>query len=271
MPIMSVLQLPMKESFKTWVSLLPLKGVWFLFWSSALMHSFRARRDWLICAPSILSERIGVEWRLPGLLAGVGHVSSSFAACEIDEAEFAFEFVVLGEVDLEDGMRATGVCVGTVLSYHPVGVAFIDHVHEVVDVLDDLLAEADDVDGAFGVFAGVEEVLGVEEVVELLAVDLVEGHSHVEVLGQVGEEVVGCEQVEPGHGLVAKHGVRLARPGLPVGEARDLGALEDGLDHGLEQLHVEFLVGRFFRDGRVEHVVVLLDELGQVHLLSEAI
>lgn len=45
---------PVKESFRTYVSLLPLNGVCFLSWSSALIHSFRARRDLLISAPSIL-------------------------------------------------------------------------------------------------------------------------------------------------------------------------------------------------------------------------
>jgi hypothetical protein len=44
---------PMKESLSTWVSLLPRKGVCFLSWSRALMHSFRASRDLLISAPSI--------------------------------------------------------------------------------------------------------------------------------------------------------------------------------------------------------------------------
>lgn len=52
-PIMTVLQYPVKESFSTIVSLLPRKGVWFLFWSKARMHSFRASRLLLISAPSI--------------------------------------------------------------------------------------------------------------------------------------------------------------------------------------------------------------------------
>ena len=54
LPIMTVLQYPVKESLRTIVSLLPLKGVWFLFWSSALMHSFNASKLLLIYAPSIL-------------------------------------------------------------------------------------------------------------------------------------------------------------------------------------------------------------------------
>lgn len=44
----------MNESFSTRVSLLPLKGVCVLFWSRALMHSFRASKDLLISAPSNL-------------------------------------------------------------------------------------------------------------------------------------------------------------------------------------------------------------------------
>ena len=53
-PIITVLQFPMNESFRTRVSFEPLKGLWRLDWSRALMHSFRARRDLLISAPSIL-------------------------------------------------------------------------------------------------------------------------------------------------------------------------------------------------------------------------
>jgi hypothetical protein len=52
LPIITVLQLPTKESFRTKVSLLPLKGVWFLLRSKARIHSFKARRDLLISAPS---------------------------------------------------------------------------------------------------------------------------------------------------------------------------------------------------------------------------
>src|SRR5690242_13936221 len=54
LPIMTVLQFPVKESLSTRVNLLPLKGVCFLSWSRALIHSFKARRDLLISAPSIL-------------------------------------------------------------------------------------------------------------------------------------------------------------------------------------------------------------------------
>lgn len=54
LPIMTVLQFPMKESLSTRVNLLPLNGVWFLFKSMALMHSLRAKRDLLISAPSSL-------------------------------------------------------------------------------------------------------------------------------------------------------------------------------------------------------------------------
>jgi hypothetical protein len=53
-PIIKVRQFPVKESFKTKVSLLPLNGVCFLSWSKALIHSLRARRDLLISAPSNL-------------------------------------------------------------------------------------------------------------------------------------------------------------------------------------------------------------------------
>ena len=53
--IMTVRQFPpVKESFKTYVSLLPLNGRCFFAWSRARIHSFRAKRDLLISAPSTL-------------------------------------------------------------------------------------------------------------------------------------------------------------------------------------------------------------------------
>ena len=52
--IIVVFELPVKESFRTCVSLLPLNGVCFLSRSKALMHSFSAKRDLLISAPYIL-------------------------------------------------------------------------------------------------------------------------------------------------------------------------------------------------------------------------
>jgi hypothetical protein len=51
--IIVVLLFPVNESLRTCVSLLPRKGVCFLSRSRALMHSFRARSDLLISAPSI--------------------------------------------------------------------------------------------------------------------------------------------------------------------------------------------------------------------------
>lgn len=51
--IIVVFEFPTNESFKTCVNLLPLNGVCVLFWSKALIHSLRARRDLLISAPSI--------------------------------------------------------------------------------------------------------------------------------------------------------------------------------------------------------------------------
>lgn len=54
LPIMTVLQYPVNESLRTMVSLLPRKGVWFLFWSKARMHSLSASKLLLISAPSIL-------------------------------------------------------------------------------------------------------------------------------------------------------------------------------------------------------------------------
>ena len=52
--IIVVLEVPVNESFRTCVSLEPLNGKCFLSRSRARIHSFSAKRDLLISAPSIL-------------------------------------------------------------------------------------------------------------------------------------------------------------------------------------------------------------------------
>jgi hypothetical protein len=59
--IITVRELPTKESRRTSVNLLPLKGIcpWSL--SRALMHSFNASKLLLISAPSILEFKIKIK------------------------------------------------------------------------------------------------------------------------------------------------------------------------------------------------------------------
>lgn len=64
-PIITVLQNPTNESFKTIVSLLPLNGVCPFPWSRALIHYFRANNDLLIYAPSILVCLFWSIWSAP--------------------------------------------------------------------------------------------------------------------------------------------------------------------------------------------------------------
>lgn len=56
--IITVRELPINESLRTSVSLLPLKGMWPWSLSRALMHSFKASKLLLISAPSILQKFI---------------------------------------------------------------------------------------------------------------------------------------------------------------------------------------------------------------------
>lgn len=51
--IMTVLQFPVNDPLRTWVSFEPRKGVCYFSKSIALIHSLRAKRDLLISAPSI--------------------------------------------------------------------------------------------------------------------------------------------------------------------------------------------------------------------------
>ena len=87
------------------------------------------------------------------------------------------------------------------------------------------LVEADDVDVAFFVLSDLQGVAVVEQIVELSAVDLVEGDCYRlrMVLGEfeVPEDFLCSEVVNTGHSLrdVSLHGVGLAGAGLSVGEA----------------------------------------------------
>ena len=54
LPIITVLQFPIKLSLKTIVNFEPLKGICFLSKSKALIHSFNDNKDLDISAPSIL-------------------------------------------------------------------------------------------------------------------------------------------------------------------------------------------------------------------------
>ena len=107
-PIITVLQNPTKESFSTMVSLLPLKGVWPLPWSKALMHYFKANKDLLIYAPSILVCLFWSIWSAPLSLPAKSMkeiLENNFLpyfkdickiACERDESAFvAFSDVTL--------------------------------------------------------------------------------------------------------------------------------------------------------------------------------
>ena len=60
-PIITVLQKPTKESLRTIVSLLPLKGVWSFPWSRALIHYFNDSKDLFISAPSM---RVCLFWSI---------------------------------------------------------------------------------------------------------------------------------------------------------------------------------------------------------------
>lgn len=62
--------------------------------------------------------------------------------------------------------------------------------------------------------------------------------------------------------------MRLARAGLPVGEAGDLGAHEGVVDEGTDGLLVDLLVGGGLVEGEVEVEGGLLEVLGEVDLDS---
>lgn len=121
---MTVLQLPVKESFKTRVSLLPLNGVCFLSWSRALIHSLRARRDLLISAPSnlkiwiclVLSYLVCLFWSTTSaplsLPARSIKLIFPILLCPL-ELNFTMSLVFIFDCNLQNGVRTWGISIGT--------------------------------------------------------------------------------------------------------------------------------------------------------------
>lgn len=129
----------------------------------------------------------------PGLLVLVGDVGGTLTACQVDEGHFAVDLVVFLEVDLEDGVgprRVQVLAVGTFLiekieiigkvwecsktcdsDRHPE----INELHERVDVHDSFLLQAHDVNVLLGVLPGVKLLPFIQKVVQLPAVNLIEG------------------------------------------------------------------------------------------------
>jgi len=124
---------------------------------------------------------------------------------------------------------------------------------------------------ALGVLAHGQQTPGVEQVVDLAAVDLVEGDEERQVRElrvQQMEDVVRGQQVEARRVVLgaAHHGEGFARARLPVGEARGLQLPEGGVHERTHALVVDAAVRGRAVVHAVEAELRLLDEAGHVHL-----
>lgn len=87
-----------------------------------------------------------------------------------------------------------------------------------------------------------QQVPIVKQVVQLAAVDLVEGNheAQIRVVSHINDDVVGGHQVEPGNFAVvsAHHCESFARTRLTVSEASRVGPVKTVLDQRLHALSV---------------------------------
>lgn len=199
-------------------------------------------------------------------------VCGPLAAGQVDEGDLAVNLaaVVLLQGDLQDGVGAGRIDVGAVLGGDPDPCAELDDLHQVLNGDDLALGQPHDIDIVLGVFAGVEQVALVQQIVQFPAVDLVEGNPRrqlvviilLHVCIQVPEDVMGGQEVEAVHILaqVAQHGVGLSRPSLPVGEAGHSRPVERAVEEGADRGQVDVLVGGLVVVGAVEVELVLVDE-----------
>lgn len=116
-----------------------------------------------------------------GLLVHIHVIGSSFVAGEVDEADLPEGLFAFFEGDLEDGVRAGGVCVGGVLGGDP----FLGALREVVDELFGRthggFLQPDYIYVVLVVFTQLQLGALVQQVVQLSAVDLVEGEPRLQM------------------------------------------------------------------------------------------
>ena len=152
-------------------------------------------------------------------------VSSSLISSQIDKRNLSENSLLFPDDDLKNSMRPRRLSVGVVFRCNSEYATLLDDVQKLLCSTDLSLVEADDVDVTFFVLSDLQEVAVVEQIIELSAVDLVEGNCYLlrTVLGEfeVPEDFLCSEVVNTWHSLrdVSLHGVGLARAGLSVGEA----------------------------------------------------
>lgn len=126
-------------------------------------------------------------------------------------------------------MRTGGIIVGSILRGDPHSRSIGDVLHEIDTAAYLGLRQSYNIDVIFGVLPGEEYVLFIEQVVQLAAVDLVEGDPHLQVVSLLHyfENVLGGQYVQPSDtGSVSKHGVCLTAACLSIREAGNLRSIE---------------------------------------------
>jgi len=108
-------------------------------------------------------------------------ISSTLVTCQIDKRYLGKYLFMVLETDLKNGMRAGRVSVGGILRGDSKGAAEFDDVHELVSAADHLLFHPNHVYVLILVLAKRELRTVIQKIVQLLAVDFVEGYSHVKV------------------------------------------------------------------------------------------
>jgi hypothetical protein len=175
----------------------------------------------------------------PRLLVLVYGVRASLRPGKVNKGHLAKVLLrlCLLELQLQDGMRAGRVRVGPGDPGGPRLQTCLDGLHDGLDITHLDLRETDNVHFLLVILSAVHEFSIVEQVVELSAVDLVEGHKQSELgigLEKVAQ-VIGCQKVETRIGAILSthHSESFPRACLAIGEACSLCALEGALNQRL--------------------------------------
>jgi hypothetical protein len=197
----------------------------------------------------------------PTNLVVVHRVTRTLTSSEIDEGDpthIASSGWIL-QVELDNGVRPRRRIIGTGSLGRPRSTASLDHRHDVVGRVHSDAFEPPNMDGATAVFASVEQLPPMQEVVQLSAIDLVKrSPHHGRAIATHPPEMckqICCAQIVQSRELAGNphHGVCLAGPGLPVGKARHLAPTVDSTPHQWSSgLTIHVLVAAFYIKGLIE-------------------
>lgn len=209
---------------------LPYKGVF--KHHSQLRASKRSMSFVLVQSPDTLleGEQRFINFRTvhPSLLILVIGICPSLITSQVNKRNLPEGLPPFNKLYLEDSMRSRRVSVHPSSSSHPIRVSIVNHIHEIINSSYLERLQAYNVDPLLSVHSGMEQLLVVEKIIQLPAVDLKETDKNSEffVFGglQLGKDILGRQNVKTLHSMLTltNHGVSFTRAGLPISETGDI-------------------------------------------------